>query len=213
MGSYDQKPTYGYAYGYGYWNGYEVASQFEEASSTATATPYQVFSQEQKQDSNYMPFQTAQINSGGEYAPRPWEDLHSDYNGDSTNEDSEIGILLEFLDDLYFESHDLFKKVVSELQEKYLSKKSNKKEEKDARAKAFSKFIKKLPRRLHKKKLNETRAQTMRRSLSLGSPRTPKSGDDDQSTLKLFRFKVKTLHLGGSVIRPPVEQGAPKFQN
>ncbi|KAA8534520.1 hypothetical protein F0562_032037 [Nyssa sinensis] len=39
------------------------------------------------------------------------------------------------------------------------------------------------------------RVQTMQRSLSLGSPRTPKHGDD--STLRLERFRVRTLDLSG----------------
>lgn len=200
----DQYSSFGN--GYGYWNGYGVTSQLDpETNSSFESTSYRVFSQ----DSNGLPFKMDMI-PPEDYASMLWE-KHTipSYPAKPNEDDSEIRPLMEFLEKLYFESHDLFEKVFSELLGKYKQKKGNKEEH--ANAKAFRQLLKKLALRLFKKKLGEMKVQTMRRSLSIGSPRT-RWASEGESNLKLEKFKSKTLDLGGGVDIQQGGQGATRFQ-
>lgn len=194
----DQYSSFGY--GYGYWNGYGVTSQLPpETNSGIESTSYRVFSQ----DNKGLPFKMDMI-PPEDYASMLWEnhtvrtglnDESPNYPANPNEDDSEISTLMEFLENLYIESHELFEKVFSQLMKKYKQKKGNKEEQ--ANAKAFRKLLKKLAMRLFKKKMGEMKVQTMRRSLSLGSPRTP-FASEEESNLKLERFKSKTFEAGGA---------------
>ncbi|PIA25236.1 hypothetical protein AQUCO_12200014v1 [Aquilegia coerulea] len=210
-----------YGYGFGYWNEYGITTEPEKPASTES-TSYHVFPQDQNKlhSISFKEMRTG-ITDDRDYASMPWEDYYYTFRDDNSTkaigEDSEIHIALEFLENLYLESHDLFKKVAAELKEKYTTRKKYGKqgheEEEDGDVKVhLSKYLKKVPMRLHKKKLNELKVETMRRSLSLGSPRTPpKSGEE--STLKLQRFKVKTLDLGGGGVQQDGQgHGGTQFQ-
>uniref|UniRef100_A0A5B7BQT9 Uncharacterized protein n=1 Tax=Davidia involucrata TaxID=16924 RepID=A0A5B7BQT9_DAVIN len=84
--------------------------------------------------------------------------------------------LLEFFRELYIERGEFFKKIFPGLHDEFVD------------------VFKKIGGMLARKE--GMKVQTMQRSLSLGSPSTPKHGDDD-STLRLQWFKVRTLDISG----------------
>ncbi|KAH7536997.1 uncharacterized protein LOC107413184 [Ziziphus jujuba] len=84
--------------------------------------------------------------------------------------DPRLLALVEFFRELYFRKRDLFKRIFPGFQDE------------------FRELLKKLSR------LKSDRTKAMQRSLSLGSPRKPKAV---QSTLRLERFKVRTITLDG----------------
>lgn len=97
--------------------------------------------------------------------------------------------LLKFFKELYVRRRDLFKKVFPRLHDEFVE----------------------LPKKYGGivAQFNEVRmgsAPTMRRSLSAGSPRTP-SSKGGESPLKLYRFKVRTVKLGGGGGGGGVQQG------
>ncbi|KAL5731287.1 hypothetical protein ACHQM5_004033 [Ranunculus cassubicifolius] len=187
----------------GQFDGYGVTSSINESTS------YQVFPQEQFQfNSNLSSAETTGSTSyqytsqgygygywNGYGVPNSNEETPYYSSTEPKDEESEIRALREYLESLYFESQDLFKKVFPELLEKYKGKKGSKEDK--AKAKSFTKVLKKLAMKLHKKKLGQLNVQTMRRSLSLGSPHTPTQGGGSGSSFKLEWFRIKTLQLGG----------------
>ncbi|GMY23185.1 hypothetical protein FCV25MIE_18426 [Fagus crenata] len=90
--------------------------------------------------------------------------------------DPRLLTLLEFFRQLYVRRQEVFKKSIPDLHNE------------------FSELFKKDGAKLSQVKSGRMKVQTVQRSLSVGSPR-----ELSQDDLKLERFKVKTINLGGEV--------------
>ncbi|RVW26348.1 hypothetical protein CK203_110010 [Vitis vinifera] len=94
--------------------------------------------------------------------------------------DPRLLVQLENLRTLYTEKRELFQKIFPELDDNFVES------------------FKKIRATLLQLKTDRLKVQTLQRSLSLDSPRTP-STKGDEYPLKLERFRVKTLDLSGGI--------------
>ncbi|KAK9283450.1 hypothetical protein L1049_011694 [Liquidambar formosana] len=121
----------------------------------------------------------------------PWESgFHPGNFGDDHAKSARKSVdprlleLLESYKELYVRRKELFKKIFPRLQEELVELLKENGVELPSQAKKDSRKV-----------------ETMQRSLSLGSPRMPsRQGDESESApLRLDRFKVRTLNVGGGV--------------
>ncbi|XVE75546.1 hypothetical protein DITRI_Ditri12bG0102400 [Diplodiscus trichospermus] len=105
--------------------------------------------------------------------------------------DPRLLVLLEFFREFYVRRQELLKKIFPGLQNESID------------------FFRKVGRVLAEVKSNQMKVKTMQRSLSLGSPRTPR-GKGDESPLKLERFKIRMVNVGDDQEDGKGGQGATK---
>ncbi|XP_017984529.1 PREDICTED: uncharacterized protein LOC18586776 [Theobroma cacao] len=91
--------------------------------------------------------------------------------------DPRVLVLLEFFGEFYVRSQELLKQIFPGLRNEFIE------------------FFKKVGTVLAKVKSNQVKVKTMQRSLSLGSPLMP-SKKEDESSLRLERFKIRTVNIG-----------------
>ncbi|RVW71422.1 hypothetical protein CK203_058100 [Vitis vinifera] len=105
------------------------------------------------------------------------DNFHSDHRVSPPQpNDPRLLVLLENLRKLYTERRELFKNIFPELDDNFVES------------------FKKIRATLMQLKTDRLKAQTLQRSLSVDSPRTP-SRKGDEYPLRLERFKVKTLDV------------------
>lgn len=95
--------------------------------------------------------------------------------------DPRLLAVLAFFREFYDERRELFRKIFPTIHNE------------------LAEFFRKLGEIISQRKINRIKVQTMQRSLSLGSPRTPKQGEE--STIRLERFKVRTLVLSSGGVQ------------
>lgn len=95
--------------------------------------------------------------------------------------DPRLLAVLEFFREFYVERRELFRRTFPTIHSE------------------LAEFFRKLGEIILQRKMNRIKVQTIQRSLSLGSPRTPKQGEE--STIRLERFKVRTLDLSSGGVQ------------
>ncbi|KAJ9684771.1 hypothetical protein PVL29_016979 [Vitis rotundifolia] len=109
------------------------------------------------------------------------DNFHSDYRVTPPQpNDPRLLMLLDNLRQLYTEKRELFKNIFPELDDNFVE------------------LFKKIRSTLLQLKTDRLKVQTLQRSLSVDSPRTP-SRKGDEYPLRLERFKVKTLDVYAGV--------------